>query len=141
MPGITPSDKPKGNEKEVRAWKHERQKWKDITCSCGYGYFDDNGVWISGAAVRARRQPGNPRWAHNDFRNPDTTNSSASRHSFGVFERGSSAPLRRAQNYVDDDEEEDEEEDEDENFHYNNDEDDDDDEKDTIYEDYYDDKD
>jgi hypothetical protein len=86
MPGVTPSGRPrkrdfkdkKEYEKRKKKWDAEYELWKDVSCPCRYGYFDEDGIWISGGSVRAwissdgkeGKQP-NPRWKDNKGRAPE----------------------------------------------------------------------
>jgi len=76
LPGITPSPKPSlptsASPEEVEKyqalsdeWTKGYDEWKDITCPCGLGYFDEDGVWKSGADVRNGIHPPNSRWETN----------------------------------------------------------------------------
>lgn len=75
LPGVTPSPMPKlpenatpeqqqRYEREYDEWYRGYQEWKHITCPCGLGYFNTDGVWISGADVRSGREPPNPLWTN-----------------------------------------------------------------------------
>jgi hypothetical protein len=44
-------------EKEIALWEKEYSTWKDVTCACGFGYYNIMGEWISGADVRAGLAP------------------------------------------------------------------------------------
>jgi hypothetical protein len=78
IPGVTPSPKPRRGdfneteeyEKQKEKWRAGYEEWKDISCPCRLGYFDENGVWISGGEVRAELKPSNPRWDGNRGRAP-----------------------------------------------------------------------
>ncbi len=39
-------------ENKRKEWKKGYEEWKNITCPCGMGYFDENGRWVSGEDVR-----------------------------------------------------------------------------------------
>jgi hypothetical protein len=76
-PGITPYAEPrkgelnkKEYEKQIKKWRAGYEEWKDISCPCRMGYFNEDGVWISGGEVRANLKPSNPRWAKNKGRAP-----------------------------------------------------------------------
>ena len=76
VPGITPGPRPPwppegASEQELieywdrqDAWDKAYEEWKHITCPCGLGYFDIDGVWVSGADVRSGKSP-NPLWKEN----------------------------------------------------------------------------
>ena len=50
-------------EYNISEWNKEYEQWKGITCPCGQGYFDRDGVWISGADVRDGKYEPNPDWS------------------------------------------------------------------------------
>jgi hypothetical protein len=54
----------------MKKWRAGYEEWKDISCPCRLGYFDEDGVWISGGEVRAGLKPSNPRWNGNRGRAP-----------------------------------------------------------------------
>jgi hypothetical protein len=51
-------------------WKKGWDEWSDITCPCGWGYFNTDGIWVSGADVRKLAQPVNPIWKGTGGRHP-----------------------------------------------------------------------
>lgn len=60
-------EKPDENSSEqeweaYRTWKEGYETWKHITCPCGWGYFDMDGIWISGEEVREGSIDPNPLW-------------------------------------------------------------------------------
>ncbi|KAH6684703.1 hypothetical protein B0J14DRAFT_664698 [Halenospora varia] len=72
IPSITPGPEPAGPGPEWDKWDEGYQEWKSITCPCGYGYFNRDGIWINGALVQSHQKPFNPLWAHNQGRAPDS---------------------------------------------------------------------
>lgn len=70
MPGVVPGPPPARPSKnssvdEHRAydkWKKGWEEWSQITCPCRNGYFNSEGIWISGADVRNGKSPENPLW-------------------------------------------------------------------------------
>ena len=48
----------------VSKWEKDYEQWRHITCPCGRGYFDRQGVWISGADVRDGKHEPNPDWSN-----------------------------------------------------------------------------
>lgn len=79
IPGVTPSPRPKEPEgshttsedwilynTRSAEWDKNYEIWKHITCPCGLGYFDIDGLWRSGADVRNQKYPRNPLWSKND---------------------------------------------------------------------------
>lgn len=47
-------------EKAHEQWLTEYDRWKDMTCACGAGYFTIHAEWIPGVEVRAGRAPPKP---------------------------------------------------------------------------------
>jgi hypothetical protein len=78
MPGITPGPRPsipatdaprtvrKAYEKDDAKWLEGYAEWSRITCPCGFGYFNSEGVWISGGKAQAGNF--NPLWEENGGR-------------------------------------------------------------------------
>ncbi len=85
LPGITPSPKPLPPAQtapgrdwatyslQLQSWEKNYEDWKDITCPCRRGYFDEDGKWVSGGDVRNEVKPPNPRWASTNGMAPVTT--------------------------------------------------------------------
>jgi hypothetical protein len=75
MPGITPGPRPPeppddATSTEWEAYYSKDEKWmkgfddwSKISCPCGYGYFNSEGIWVSGGEARAGKL--NPLWEHN----------------------------------------------------------------------------
>ena len=52
----------KKDKKHIQKWKKDYEIWGNVTCGCGYGYFNEKGKWISGADVCNDPRLKNPRW-------------------------------------------------------------------------------
>jgi hypothetical protein len=100
LPGITPSPHPQLDEKDYKhrkeKWDADFREWKDISCGCGYGYFNTHGLWISGGDVRLWMskgcvegvgKPGNPRWKEHNYHVPEKSKHSREESKRKIYER------------------------------------------------------
>jgi hypothetical protein len=98
-PGITPEPPPQKPDPDASSeekneyrkrqaeWNAAYDVWKDISCPCGWGYFNLEGIWIDGAMVRKRLEPSNPLWAENSGRSPQNIREMKGERG-NLFERG-----------------------------------------------------
>jgi hypothetical protein len=106
LPGITPGPAPKKpsgsasiREREkykdnLEKWNKGYEEWKQITCPCGFGYFDVNGVWISGGEAREKKR--NPLWKATGGRAPYAKGKLNDKKHLSLCERGQAGKFRLA---------------------------------------------
>ena len=99
LPGITPYPEPDRGERDYdlrkEKWDNDFKEWRDISCPCGYGYFDIHGLWISGGEVRlwlkggypGQGKPGNPLWRDNEYRAPKKSKHNREESKRKIYER------------------------------------------------------
>jgi hypothetical protein len=82
-----PSEKSSSQQKlEYEKWKVDWDEWSKITCPCGWGYFNYNGIWVSGAKVRKGNEPSNPLWKDTGGQAPTTKDTGRAKPSSIKFE-------------------------------------------------------
>jgi hypothetical protein len=94
MPGVVPGPMPSWPSEETSEehnlkydqWKKGYNEWSKITCPCGWGYFDFDGIWVSGADVRKRIRRPNPLWKDTGGQAPTTKDTGRGKPSSIKFE-------------------------------------------------------
>jgi hypothetical protein len=55
-PAPTPKPPPK-TKRNSEGYEQYRQYLDTVTCACGYGYYNDDDIWVPGNLVRAGKKP------------------------------------------------------------------------------------